>query len=166
MKKKIISIVIDTNVYGWYLSYTLDGSRSDEAINSFNLLSRIIELKVPFVLGTETVEREINDANKTDLSQLFYSIVRGIIRNSKNIDDLAKNYYDSCKGGKLRMVTIDDCEIVAGTAMSGAKIFVTENRKTLNNPRVIAVISNVNARKNIYSVQIMDSKRALGEIFA
>lgn len=164
-KAKITTIVADTNVYGWYLSYTLDGSRQDEAVNSFNLLSKILESKKPLVLGTETVEREIKEAGKSSLSELFYSIVGGVIRKTEKIDIIAKNYYDSCKKKNLRLVTIDDCEIVAAAAISGAKIFVTENRKTLNNPKVVEIISAVNISEHILNVKIMDSKNALGEIF-
>ncbi|MBS3050674.1 MAG: hypothetical protein J4400_00805 [Candidatus Aenigmarchaeota archaeon] len=165
-KTKIASVVIDTNVYGWYLSYTLDGSRRNEAVNSYNLLSKILELKKPLVLGTDTIEREIRDAGRPELAQLFSSVVKGIIKKSRNIDELAKNYYDSCKKESLRLVTIDDCEIAAAAAMSGARILVTENRRTFNNPRVAKEIEKANVAKKIRSIKLMDSKNALGEIFA
>jgi len=164
-KGKIKTIVVDTNVYGWYLSYTLDGLRMSEVVNSFNLMSKILELKKPLVLGTEIIEMEIKAAGKPALSELFYSIVGGIISKTKKIDKLALNYYDSCKKERLRLVTIDDCEIVASADLSEAKIFVTENRKTLNNPKVVNVITNVNAAEYVSNVKITDSKNALGEIF-
>ena len=37
--------MLDTNIYGWYLAYTLKGERNSEAINSFRLISRLIEDK-------------------------------------------------------------------------------------------------------------------------
>ena len=64
------------------------------------------------------------------------------------------------------MVTIDDCEIAAAAAMSGARILVTENRRTFNNPRVAKEIEKANVAKKIRSIKLMDSKNALGEIFA
>jgi len=146
-KPKAVVIVMDTNVYGWYLSYALDGSRMPEAVNSFSLISKILETKKPNVLGTETVEREIKEAGKPALSELFYSVVSGIKE-------------------KLRLVTADDCEIVAAAAVSSARIFVTENRKTLNNPKIVSAISKINKERKISNVKIMDSKSASGEIFA
>lgn len=165
-KTKIRAIVIDTNVYGWYLAYALDGSRKTEAINSFNLLSKILELKIPTVLGTETIEREIKDANKPALSQLFYSVVNGIIKKTERVEKLSWDYYNHCRKEKLNLVTIDDCEIVASTVISGTKIFATENRRTLNNPKVVKAIGDVNFAGGFGGVKIMDSKNASGDIFA
>ena len=166
MKTKITTIVIDTNVYGWYLAYALDGSRRAEAINSFGLLLKILELKKPVVLGTETVEKEIKAANNPTLSELFYSIVSGIIKKTERAEKLALNYYDYCRKEKLNLVTIADCKIVASALIAGTKIFVTENRKTLNNPRVVKAVGGVNSINGLGNVRIMDSKNALGELYA
>lgn len=165
IKAKVTVTVIDTNVYGWYLAYALDGSRKAESVGSFVLLSRILELKRPTVLGTETIEQEIKAAGKPALSQLFYSVVAGIIKKTKKVDELAWSYYNSCKKERLNLVTIDDCEIVASAAISEVKVLVTENRRTLNNPKVVREIEKVNAAKGINGVKMMDSKSALGDIF-
>lgn len=163
---KTRAIVIDTNVYGWYLSYTLDGSRRDEAVNSFNLLSKILELKKPLVLGTETVENEIKNAGKPALSELFYSVAKGVIKKTEKVNKLAQNYYDSCRKEKLNMVTIDDCEIVASAAIAGTNILVTENRRTLNNTKVKRIISAINIAEKITNVRITDSRSVIDDAFA
>jgi len=52
------TIILDTNVYGWYLSYTLESDRKHEAVNSFTLLSKLLENKGKIeVLATETIEK-------------------------------------------------------------------------------------------------------------
>ena len=139
-------IILDTNVYGWYLSYVA-GNRYPEAVNSFDLVSKLIETKSKIeVLGTETIEREIKDAKNLTLTQLFYSIAKGVVKKTKRIENLASEYFAACKKEKLHFVTIDDCEIVAS--------------KTLK------IFSAVNSSLGLVEVKIMDSKNALGDVFA
>lgn len=160
-------VVLDTNVYGWYIEYSIKGSRQSEAINAFNLLSKILEMKNSIeVLATQTIEREIKAAKNSALSQLFYSLIKGVIKTTKRVTELAEEYFQGWKKAKLHLVTIDDCEIVASATIAGVELLVTENRKTLNNPNVIGIIETVDSSKGLKKMKITDSKRALGDVFA
>lgn len=160
-------IVLDTNVYGWYIEYSIKGSRQFEAVSSFTMLSKILEMKsVVEVLATETIEREIKDAKNSTLSELFYSTIKGVIKTSKRISELAEEYFQECKKVKLRLVTIDDCEIVASATIAGVQLLITENRKTLNNPNVIRIIEIVNSSKGLKKLKIVNSNNAFGDVFA
>ncbi len=41
----MIQIVLDTNEYGWYLTYVVKGVRQQEAASSFVLISRLQQTK-------------------------------------------------------------------------------------------------------------------------
>jgi len=143
-------IILDTNVYGWYIEYSINGGRQAEAVDAFNLLSKVLEMKNKVeVLATQTIEREIKNAKNSALSQLFYSTIKGVIKTTKRMNELAEEYYNECKKAKLHFVTIDDCEIVASATITGIKFLVTENRKTLNNPKVIEIIETVNSSRGL-----------------
>ena len=158
-------LVLDTNVYGWHIAYAARGSRQEEAVNSFALVSKLQQAKDAEVFATDTIEREIKDAKFPTLSELFHSLVKGVIKKTRQVEELANEYYQLCKNNRLHFVTVEDCEIIAATAIAGVGFLVTENRKTLNNPKVVEIINKVNLSKKLKSPKILNSKNALGEIF-
>lgn len=162
----MVQIVLDTNEYGWYLAYVVKGIRQQEAVNSFVLISRLLQTKNVEALATDTIEREIKDARTAALSELFYSLVKGVIKKSRRVEELANEYFLLCKREGFHFVTIEDCEITAAATIAGVKFLVTENRKTLNNPKVVEIINKVNLAKGLKNPKILDSKTASDVIFA
>ena len=72
----VITIVLDTNVYGWYQDYIEKKTRTSEAVNAFNLMTSIFENRDKIqVFATETVEKEIKTKNVNIASILFLSFL-------------------------------------------------------------------------------------------
>lgn len=163
MKKKFV--VLDTNIYGWYQDYIEKEVRTSEAVNAFNLMTKIFENRDKIqVLATETIEKEIKRAQRSELTNLFYSAISGVIKNSKKVVELSSEYFVECRKESLNFVTLDDCEIVAATILSGVKSLVTENRKSLNNPKV-KTIFQINSKRNLRDAEIKDCKSFTGDVF-
>lgn len=162
-------VILDTNVFGWYLSYTIEGSRRPQAMGAFNLVSKLMEEKSKgkpsvMVLATDRIEKEVKSAQDSNLDKLFHSLVSGVIKKTRKIEDLAREYFRIAKEKRLR-ITKEDCEIIASATLSGTKWFITENKLTINNPKMIEVVESVNLKRKLLSPKIMDSKQAIGEIF-
>lgn len=160
------TVVLDTNVYGWYQDYIEKGVRTSEAVNAFNLMTKVFENRDKIqVLATETVEKEIKKAQRSELANLFYSTISGVIKNSKKVVGLSNEYFVECRKEDLYFVTLADCEIIAAAILSGVKSLVTENRKTLNNLTVKTVLHKINSKRNLRDVEIKDCKSFIGEIY-
>jgi hypothetical protein len=162
MKAKII--VLDTNVYGWYLAYRLKNSKEKSAINSYNLISKLLQSKDIAVHATEQIEKEVKKAKDPELKSLFYALVRGIIKKNKKIVKLAREYFKISRKEELHKVTVEDCEIIASCVVAGIKLFVTENRESINNSLVKKIFDEVNSRWNLKSPKIVDSGEAVHEL--
>ncbi len=163
--------MLDTNEYGWYLDYTIAGKRSKEAVNSFNMISKLLEEKqkdrpMIVVYATETVKNEIEAAENPALVWLLNSLAVGVVRKSEKIEKLAAEFYRACRNERLHLVTLEDCEIVAASVAAGIKFMVTENRKTLNNQEVKEILLNTARSKGLVLPEICDSKKAYGELYA
>jgi hypothetical protein len=152
MKKKI-TIVIDTNVYGWYLDY-LKGGRKPEAIHSYIFISKLLTSKKFIVLATERIEKEIIAAKSPSLAEIFTTIIDGVIRTTKKVIKLANEYYRISKEYKAK-VELEDCEIVAAATLAGARYFITENRLTINNPKFKKVVEEINLKKGLQKLKIL-----------
>ncbi len=55
--------------------------------------------------------------------------------------------------------------IVAAAALAGAKSLITENRKTLNNPKVKEAFQRVNTKSSLKELKIRDCKSFMEEIY-
>lgn len=44
--------------------------------------------------------------------------------------------------------------------------FVTENRKTLNNPTVKTTLHKINSKRNLHDIEIKDCKNFIGDMLA
>lgn len=161
MVKKII--VLDTNVYGWYLSYTLKGDRKTQAVESFRLISKLLEDRKNkpqcVVLATERIEKEIKASGNQNLKDLLYSLIQGVIQTSSKIKELANEYYKTAKKYKAR-ADLEDCEILAAVILSRIKWFITENRLTINHPRFKKAFEEINSKRKLQKLNILNSGEA------
>jgi hypothetical protein len=160
MKRKI-TIVIDTNIYGWYLAY-LRGNRKPEAIHSYVLISKQLASKRLVVLATERIEREIKAAGSSSLKEIFLSTIEGIIKITEKVRELAMEYYKVAKEHKVK-AELEDCEIVAAATIAGADYFVTENRATINNPEFKKIVEEINTKKRLKRLKILNSEEVSHE---
>ena len=161
-------IVLDTNIYGWYLAYTLKGSRQLQAIDAFILISKLIEDRIKgkhqiTILATDRIIKEITAAKNPNLETIVYSLISGVIKSKKEIDTLTYDYLLKARKLKLR-VDKEDCEIIAAATISRTRWFVTENRLTINNPRFKMVIEEANNKKKLPIPKILNSKEANDEL--
>jgi len=166
MKANKIIVVLDTNIYGWYQDYVEKGVRTPEAVSAFDLMTKIFKGRDKIqVLGTETIEKEIKKAQQVELRGLFYSTINGLIRNSKNVIGLSEEYFNECRKEGLRFVTLADCETVAASAVAGLRSLVTENRKSLNHPKVKGAFRKINSKRKLREVEIKNCKGFIGETY-
>lgn len=75
-------LVLDTNIYGWFLARAIDGVNKKEAINSFKLIQKLIEDKDTGkprvqVYTCDLINKEIRRAKNPDLERLHDSLVSG-----------------------------------------------------------------------------------------
>ena len=166
----MITILIDSNIYGWELSY-VTGSRNERALNCNKLITLLLEevdKKKPSVnvLSFEIVIKELKEAKNYDLIALHDSIVSGVIKISDRIKSLSNKYFEECKKANLFNTTIEDCQIVAAATVSGSSYMVTENRKTLSRKEAVDIYQKINNEKGLKTPKIMDAKKAVSELFS
>ena len=71
-----------------------------------------------------------------------------------------------CIAYKTRLETTEDCEIIASVTLAGVKLFVTENRESINNPFVKGVFEEVNVSWRLKTPKIVNSEVAVNELFS
>lgn len=161
--------MLDTNIYGWALAYVA-GDRRESAINSYNLIDKLFEERrkrepLYSVLSCQRIIEEVEESKKTDVQTLHNSLCDEIVYRSKHIEDLSEKYFDEFDSRKLP-ITIEDCEIVSSATLGRSAFLVTENRKTLSNPRAIDIYNRVNKKNGLSSPQIVTSTEALIKMFS
>ena len=151
------SILLDTNIYGLALE------RKDIA----GILVFIAEEKKKFkkdyiILGSKIISDEIN-ANpnreaRTRLNELYQIVISGEIRLTDNIKSLALAHFNGCKDKHVK-ITIEDCQIVASSCFANVDYIVTNNRKTMMNPKAIEVFISINKIKGLRTPEFIECEK-------
>ncbi|GEM_PF-125068 len=151
-------VLIDTNIYGWAV----------EDKNVSDLLLKLIEEKKQgtnsaIVFGFDIIKKELENnphtPTKLKTLELYRSVISKHLGITKDTRMLAESYFESCKSSKLK-ITIEDCEIIAAAVINCIEFVVTNNRRTMNNPRTIEVIEKINDGR-FKTPKIIDSKEAI-----
>lgn len=141
------NILLDTNIYGialWkkdvahILVFLADEKQKPE--------------KKFIILGSEIINNEINATphkeTRNRLCELYQVVISGEIKLSDNIKSLAKEYFIECKNKHVK-ITLEDCLIAASSSFANVDFIVTDNRKTMMNPKSIDVFTSINKRKKL-----------------
>ena len=139
------NILLDTNIYGIALW------KKDVAHILVFLAEEKQKSEKRFViLGTEIVNEEINDTphkeTRARLNELYQVVISGEIKLSDNIKTLAREYFNECKNKHIK-ITLEDCLIVASSCFANVDFIVTDNRKTMMNPKSIDVFTSINKKR-------------------
>ena len=143
----MITLLLDTNIYGLALE------KKDVAnILIFLANEKQKSEKEHVVLGSEIINNEIN-ANphkeaRARLNELYQIVISGEIRLTERVKLLALEYFKECKNRHIK-ITLEDCQIVASGCMANADFIVTDNRKTMMNPKAIEVYALINKKKGL-----------------
>ena len=141
------NVLFDTNIYGLALE------RRDVAdILVFFAGEKQKAEKDYFALGSEIINRELN-ANphkevRARLNDLYQVVISGEIKLTDRIKLLALEYFNECKNKHIR-ITLEDCQIVASGCFANADFIVTNNRKTMMNPRAMEIFTLINKKKGL-----------------
>ena len=141
------NVLFDTNIYGLALE------RRDVAELLFFLAKEKQKTeKDYFVLGSEIINDELN-ANphkevKSRLNELYQLVISGEIRLTDKVKSMALEYLNECKNKHIK-ITLEDCQIVASSCFANVDFIVTNNRKTMMNPKSIEVFTSINKRKGL-----------------
>jgi len=147
------NILLDTNIYGLALE------KKDVA----HALAFLAEEKQKsekryFVLGSEIINDEINanphKETKTRLNELYQVVISGEIRLTDKIKELALEYLNECKNNSVK-ITIEDCQIVASSCFANVDLIVTDNRKTMMNPKAIDIFTSISRNKKLRTVKFV-----------
>ena len=141
------NILLDTNIYGLALE-----KKDIMSILIFLANEKQKTEKEHLVLGSKIINDEIN-ANppreaRIRLNELYQIVISGEIRLTENIKSLALEYFNECKNNHVK-ITLEDCQIVASGCMANADFIVTDNRKTMMNPKAIEVYALINKKKGL-----------------
>ncbi len=147
------TILLDTNIYGLALEKKEVADIMVFFINEKQKLARNF-----MILGSEIVYNEIN-ANphkeaRTRLNELYQVVISGQIRLTDQIKSLAMDYLNEFKNNHLR-ITLEDCQIVAGSSIANVEFIVTENRKTMMGHKSIEVFNLINKKKGIKTPKLI-----------
>ncbi len=151
-----ITILFDTNVYGWAIE--------DKAV--LKMLSFIIEEKKSSsrfkIFGSEIIENELkknpHNPTRNETLEFYKSVVNNELKITKEVKKLADLYFESCKKLKVK-ITIEDCEIVAAAVVNNVDFIVTNNRRTMNNPKALDIFKRINSNK-FMTPKIINSNEA------
>ena len=115
------------------------------------------------VFGFDTVRDELkknpHKSTKVRTLNLYESVVSEELKGNKEVQELADTYFAACKDSKIK-ITIEDCEIVAASTLNNIDFIVTNNRRTLSNPRTVKIFEKVNSDR-FKTPKIIDSKKAI-----
>lgn len=157
-------LLLDTNVYGW----GLENSKIKEFLEELGK-EKIKEKPKIQVLGCDIVLNEIRKIKdrklRMNMGSLYESTVSGSISISDKIRELANEYFNKCKIRKAK-VTIEDCEIIASASIAGIHTIVTDNRKTMGNPKALEVYKIINKQKQLKLPEIIGSRDAIRRFFS
>ena len=141
------NLLLDTNIYGLALE-----KRDVAGILAFFANEKQKEEKEYFILGSIIINDEINaNPNKearTKLNELYNVAISGEIRLTDNIKSLALEYLNECKNKHVK-ITLEDCQIVASSCVANVNFIVTNNRKTMMNPKAIEIYTSINKKKGL-----------------
>lgn len=143
----MINILLDTNIYGLALE------KKDVAhIIVFLTEEKQKSRKKYFVLGSEIINDEINanphKETRARLNELYQVVISGEIRLTEKIKGLALEYFNECRNKSVK-ITLEDCQIVASSCFANVNLIVTDNRKTMMNPKAIDIFTSINKKKGL-----------------
>ena len=141
------NILLDTNIYGLALE-----KKDIMSILIFLANEKQKTEKEHLVLGSKIINDEIN-ANphreaRIRLNELYQIVISGEIRLTENIKSLALEYFNECKNNHVK-ITLEDCQIVASSCVANVEFIVTNNRKTMMNPKSMDVFTIINKKKGL-----------------
>ena len=141
------NILLDTNIYGLAL----------EKKDVMGILILLASEKQKFqkehiVLCSKIINDEIN-ANpnreaRIRLNELYQIVISGEIRLTENIKSLSLDYFNECKDSHIK-ITLEDCQIVASSCFANVDFIVTNNRKTMMNPKAMEIFTFINKKKEL-----------------
>ncbi len=156
-------ILLDTNIYGLALE------KKDVANILIFLANEKLKPKKDYiVLGSEIINNEIN-ANphreaRTRLNELYQVVMSGEIKLTGNVKSLSLEYLNECKNRHLK-ITLEDCQIVASGCLANVNFIVTDNRKTMMNPKSVEVFTLVNEKKRLRTPKFIGYEMLKGFLF-
>ena len=141
------NILLDTNIYGLALE------KKDVAhALAFLAEEKQKSVKKYFVLGSKIINDEINanphNETRTRLNELYQVVISGEIRLTDKIKELALEYFNECKNKSVK-ITLEDCQIVASSCFANVDLIVTDNRRTMMNPRAVDIFTSISRNKGL-----------------
>lgn len=140
-------LLLDTNIYGLALE-----KKEIASILVFFANEKQKSEKEYTVLGFEIINEEIN-ANphreaRSRLNELYQVVISGEIKLTDKVKLLALEYFNECKSKHVK-ITLEDCQIVASSCAANVDFIVTDNRKTMMNPKAIEVFTLIDKKKGL-----------------
>lgn len=152
------NVLIDTNVYGWALK--------NKKIREFLEILAIEKSKQkPMIraLSCDVVLREIRKTKdrelRSSLRSIHDSVTSGYIKLSEKVKRLASHYIDKCEEEGIKIENADALIVSSGT-LAGVHLIITQNRKTMGNPKAIEVYNEINRENKLKTPNIVSVSKA------